>query len=72
MYLLHNTHPDPKMENCVRAEWGYKSYFASYNSNSRGAVMLFNNNLELSMKNGYEDILGNYIFVTATVMDSDF
>ena len=34
--------------------------------------MLFNNNLELSVKNGYEDILGNYIFVTATVMDRDF
>ena len=50
MYLLHNTHPDPKMENCVRAEWGYKSYFASYNSNSRGVAILFNNNLEFSVE----------------------
>ncbi len=50
MYLLHNTHFDPNMENCIRAEWGYKSYFASFNSNSRGVAILFNNNLELSVE----------------------
>ena len=26
-------------------EWGYKSYFASYNPNSRGVAILFNSNL---------------------------
>ena len=41
IYLLQDTHFDPKMENCIRAEWGYKSYFASYNSNSRGVAILF-------------------------------
>ena len=56
IYLLQDTHFDPKMENCIRAEWGYKSYqsyqwgyksyFASYNSNSRGVAILFNNNLD--------------------------
>ena len=45
-YILQDTHFDPKMENCIRAEWGYKSYFASCNSNSRGVAILFNNNLE--------------------------
>ena len=61
------------MENCIRAEWGYKSYFASYNSNSRGVAILFNNNLEfLVKKKVYKDILGNYIFVTVTIMDRDF
>ena len=41
IYLLLDTHFDPKMENCIRAEWEYKSYFASYNSNSRGVAILF-------------------------------
>ena len=60
------------MENCIRAEWGYKSYFASYNSNSRGVAILFNNNLEFLVKKVYKDILGNYIFVTVTIMDREF
>ena len=68
IYLLQDTHFDPKMENCIRAE----SYFASCNSNSRGVAILFNNNLEFLVKKVYKDILGNYIFVTVTIMDRDF
>ena len=48
--LLQYTHFDPKMENCIWAEWGYKSYFASYISNSRGVAILYNNNLEFLVK----------------------
>ena len=40
----------PQTENCIRASSGYKSYFASYNSNSRGVAILFNNNLEFLVK----------------------
>ena len=72
IYLLQDTHFDPKMENCIRAEWGYKSYFASYNSNSRGVAILFNNNLDFFVKKVYKDMLGNYIFVTVTIMDREF
>ena len=72
IYLLQDTHFDPKMEDCIQAEWGYKSYFASYNSNSRGVAILFNNNLEFLVKKVYKDILGNYISVTVTIMDRDF
>ena len=71
-YLLQDTHFGPKMDNCIRAEWGYKSYFASYNSNSRGVAILFNNNLEFLVKKVYKDILGTYIFVTVTIMDREF
>ena len=72
IYLLQDTHFDAKMEYCIRAEWGYKSYFASYNSNSRGVAILFNNNLDFFVKKVYKDILGNYIFVTVTIMERDF
>ena len=41
IYLLQDTHFDPKIENCIRAEWGYKCHFASYNSSSRGVAILF-------------------------------
>ncbi len=34
--------------------------------------MLFNNNLEFLVKKVYKDILGNYIFVTVTIMDREF
>ena len=50
VYLLHNTHPDPKIKNCVQAERGNKSYFASYSSNSRGVAILFKNNTEFSVE----------------------
>ena len=72
IYLLQDTHFDPEMENCIRAEWGYKSYFASYNSNSRDVAILFSNNLGFLVKKVYEDILRNYIFVIVTIMDSVF
>ena len=72
IYLLQDTHFDPKLENCIRAEWGYKCYFASYNSNSRGVAILFNNNLEFSVNKVYKDIAGNYIFATVRIMDKEF
>ena len=45
-----DTYFDLKMENCLWAEWGYKSYFTLYNSNLRGVAILFNNNSEFSVK----------------------
>ena len=72
IYLLQDTHFDPKLENCIRAEWGYKCYFASYNSNSRGVSILFNNNFEFSVNKVYKDIAGNYIFATVRMMDKEF
>ena len=35
----------------------YKSYFASYNSNSRGVANLFNNNLEFLVKKSVQEYL---------------
>ena len=72
IYLLQNTHFDPKIDNCIRAEWGYKCHFASYNSSSRGVAILFNNNFEFEVKRVYKDITGNYIFVTVKIMDKEF
>ena len=70
--LLQDTHFDLKLENCIRAEWGYKCYFASYNSSSRGVAVLFHNNLDFSVKKVYKDIAENYVFVAVEMMDKDF
>ena len=58
-----------KIENCVRAEWGYKCHFASYNSSSRGVATSLNNNFEFEVKRVYKD---NYIFVTVKIMEKEF
>ena len=53
-------------------EWGYKSYFASYNPNSRGVAILFNSNLGVCFLffifnekgvEGYFRILHNYLLL---------
>ena len=55
IYLLQDIHLDPKMENCIRDEWGYESYFASQKSNSRGFA---NSNLQFSVETGHKDVAG--------------
>ena len=72
IYLLQDTHFDPKLENWIRAEWGYKCYFASYNSSSRGVAILFKNNFEISVNKVYKAIAGNDTFATVKIMDKDF
>ena len=32
------------------SEWGYKAYFSSHTSNSRGVAILFNNNFEFKLE----------------------
>lgn len=71
IYLLQDTHFDPKLEHCIRAEWGNKCYFASYNSSSRGVAILFDGNFEFSVKKVYKDIGGNYIFASIQIMNKE-
>lgn len=69
VYLLQDTHFNPKLENYILAEWGYKGFFASHNSSSRGVAVLFNNNFEFSVEKVKKDLNGNYIFVAAKILD---
>ena len=71
IYLLQDTHFDAKIENYVRAEWGYKAYFASNTSVSRGVAILFNNNFEFEVKKIYKEAHGNYIIVHINTLDTD-
>ena len=72
IYLLQDTHFDPHKEDCIRAEWGYKAFFSSFSSASRGVAILFNNNFEFNVKKVYKEVEGNYIFVHVNMMKKDF
>ena len=73
IYFLQDTHFSPKLEQYIRAEWGYTAYFSSKNSNSRGVAILFNNDFEFKVKGIYKDNDGNFIMVHAfiTLMNKD-
>ena len=70
--FLQDTHFTPKLENYIRAEWGFKCYFASHSSNSRGVAILLNNNFDFELKKVYKDQGGNFIMVSLKMMDKDF
>ena len=50
IYCLQDTHFDKKLENYVSSEWGYRCFFASYKTNSRGVAVLLNTVIILSLK----------------------
>ena len=69
---MQDTHFDPKMENSIQVEWGYKCYFASYKLQFNLKRCVFNNNFEFSVQKVYEDSAGNYVFTVVKIMDKDF
>lgn len=61
MYCLQDVHWDNKWEKFIRSEWGYDSYIAGYNTNSRGVAILFNNNFDFKVNRIKRDDNGNWI-----------
>lgn len=72
VYLLQDTHFEKKIENYIRAEWGYDCYFASFSSNARGVAILLNNNFEFKVNRVYRDEGGNYLLLSINTMEKDF
>ena len=72
IYLLQDTHFSVKLENYIRAEWGYECYFASHNSSSRGVAIMFNNNFEFEVKKVYKERAGNYILLLVKMLGKEF
>ena len=67
VYFLQDTHLTPIEENQIQTLWGYKTYFNSYASNSRGVGILFNNNCEIEIHNQYKDDSGNFLILDVTI-----
>ena len=60
---LQDTHFTKCTERLVQNEWGYKAVFSSFESNSRGVALLFNNNFEFKIHNKYCDQNGNVLII---------
>ena len=72
IYLLQDTHLEDKIEHYVSAEWGYKAFFSSHASNSRGVAILFNNNFEFRIKTVYKGVGGNSLMVVVEIKQKEF
>ena len=65
--LLQETHCTKTKENIWENEWGYKAYYSSYASNSRGVVILFNNTFKYDLHNINTDEEGRWILIDCTI-----
>ena len=72
IYFLQDTHFIPTDEKFIKTQWGYKAYFSSYKSNSRGVAILFYNNFEFSVEKEIYDDSGNYVILDCTIEDHKF
>ena len=72
VYFLQDTHFDVKQDLQIRSEWGYESYFASYNTQSRGVAILFNNTFDFKAKVIDSDKQGNFIIVNLKTLEQEF
>ena len=64
---LQDTHFTKDIEKIVSNEWGYKVYFNSFNSRSRGVAIFFRNNFEFKVHNTFKDNSGNVLILDLEV-----
>ena len=64
---LQDVHINSQLEPFIKAEWGYDAYFSSYTTNSRGVMILINNNFEQKVEKVKTDTNGNYIIMEITI-----
>lgn len=67
-YFLQDTHFTEKEENMIKSQWGYKAFFSSFKSNSRGVAILFNNNCELEVQKHLKMIVATFLFLMFLLM----
>jgi len=64
---LQETHSTSDNDSRWMTEWGYKTFFTSYASNSRGVGILFSNTFEHEIHNIIKDPEGRYILLDITI-----
>ena len=65
--LLQETHSTDESNSNWENEWGYKSFFSSYNASSRGTAILFKNTFEYIIHKQTIDKTGRYIILDITI-----
>ena len=64
---LQDVHIQRLQESYIKAEWGYNIYFSCFNNNSRGVMILLNNNFEHKVERVNSDVNGNYIILDINI-----
>ena len=64
---LQDTHVNTKLDSFIKAEWGFDAYFSSYTTNSRGVMILINNNFDQKVKRVKIDKNGNFLILNMTI-----
>ena len=67
---LQDTHFTKNSERQIRNEWGFTTFFSSFNSRSRGVAIFFNNNFEFKIHNFVSDMGGNFIIIDLEMNDN--
>ena len=68
--FLQETHSIQNNESIWMTEWGYKTFFSSYKSNSRGVGILFSNTFEHEIHNIIKDPEGRYLILEVTIQNN--
>ena len=69
---LQDTHFSKTNERLIENEWGYRTFFSSFNSRSRGVAILFNNNFEFKIHQTFSDASGNYLLIDLEINKKRF
>ena len=72
IYFLQETHSTKSVEQLWQNEWGYKAFFSSFSSNSRGVTILFNNSFKYELHNSFKDEQGRFIILDCTINGQRF
>ena len=64
---LQDTHFHPNMHDRIKNEWGYKVFFSSYKSNSRGVAILLKNTFEHKIFSVITDNTGNLLMLDINI-----
>ena len=60
---LQDTHFTKNIEKIISNEWGYKAFYNSYNSKSRGVAIFFRNDFEFEVHSTFKDNSGNLLIL---------
>ena len=65
--LLQESHCTKEQEKTWQNEWGYRAYYSSHTSNSRGVVTLVNNTFKYELHSILSDSEGRYVILDCSI-----
>ena len=70
--ILLETHSTKEIERYWLSEWGYKGWFASYKSNSRGVAILVQNTFDFEYHDSIHDTEGRFCILDVSIRKTRF